>query len=711
LRNIQGKVIGNSQDRESDLVIVIAVKKSDGGLLTRALENIASQKIKKLSIRIVGNESDARWMTPLVEHFRKDEPVDIVYVPDSASRLDMFRASLDGLRTKYVGFMRSRDLWSQYGIWRVLSLGIGTDADILAGATTCEVDRGGISSPLAGMLKDRAYGVDLSRFPSLIFDSQIFGKFFRPETARRLFCQDVDIDRGGFLHRGLQAAYASSSICLNNNVVYRFLGDRQYNIASPLPFHDETFSLDNILSFWGDDRSIIRNYLWPQLISPEFYFALPDNRSGKEWMERFLNEQVSALEVPKELRERLYGDKPRDLFVKSIVEKRYADTYELMKRCRYRTTIVLDEGKQMRKARSRNRLDEAGREALEERILKAALEQPAIQPPQPGVRRKGVPFRNFLIDRAEGFGTHRSGWSSIMHALSKASSLADTPVFVDSFMERTYCWDADISVPRRDVPWVGFAHRPPGIPDWYPADLRRQFYHHPDFILSLDTCLGVFALSEYHARYLRSVLPVPVDVIYHPAESVDLLWNPELLDRRPSVVQVGFWLRKMHGIYFLPPGNYDKILLNKGNKESAASQAFEREAQQLRREGHDLDALYRTVRELAYLPNDEYDRLLSSAVVFLDMYDASANNTVVECMVRHTPLLVRRMPPVEEYLGEEYPFFFDSYEEAAAKLEDRDLILATHEYLKQPSVSERISMDLFINNFTTSPLFRTLKGW
>jgi len=26
-------------------------------------------------------------------------------------------------------------------------------------------------------------------------------------------------------------------------------------------------------------------------------------------------------------------------------------------------------------------------------------------------------------------------------------------------------------------------------------------------------------------------------------------------------------------------------------------------------------------------------------------------------------------------------------------------------------VGERISMDLFISNFTTSPLFRTLKGW
>lgn len=51
------------------------------------------------------------------------------------------------------------------------------------------------------------------------------------------------------------------------------------------------------------------------------------------------------------------------------------------------------------------------------------------------------------------------------------------------------------------------------------------------------------------------------------------------------------------------------------------------------------------------LSNEAYDRLLTENIGFVALHDASANNTVIECIARATPLLVNPLPAVVEYLG------------------------------------------------------------
>ena len=62
--------------------------------------------------------------------------------------------------------------------------------------------------------------------------------------------------------------------------------------------------------------------------------------------------------------------------------------------------------------------------------------------------------------------------------------------------------------------------------------------------------------------------------------------------------------------------------------------------------------------------------LLCRNIAFVELHDAGANNTVVECIARATPLLVNKLPSVVEYLGAGYPFYYDSLEEAAEKAEE-----------------------------------------
>lgn len=76
--------------------------------------------------------------------------------------------------------------------------------------------------------------------------------------------------------------------------------------------------------------------------------------------------------------------------------------------------------------------------------------------------------------------------------------------------------------------------------------------------------------------------------------------------------------------------------------------------------------------------------------------------------MRHTPLLVNPLPAVLEYLGQDYPFYFRTLDEAAAKLMDRDLICRTHEYLKRLARVRELSGESFRRAFAGSAIFRSL---
>lgn len=42
----------------------------------------------------------------------------------------------------------------------------------------------------------------------------------------------------------------------------------------------------------------------------------------------------------------------------------------------------------------------------------------------------------------------------------------------------------------------------------------------------------------------------------------------------------------------------------------------------------------------------------------MNLIDASAVNTVIECIIRNTPLIVNRRPAIVEILGDDYPLYY-----------------------------------------------------
>jgi Polysaccharide pyruvyl transferase len=285
-------------------------------------------------------------------------------------------------------------------------------------------------------------------------------------------------------------------------------------------------------------------------------------------------------------------------------------------------------------------------------------------------------------------------------------------VICDVYLDRTFSWGRRIlsnqAVIPYTSPWIGFLHHCFHAPVWYSKNTADSVVECPEFIASLRTCKVLVCLSEYLAaevseRLLLLGLPhpsPPVVAIMHPTRLYGFpMWRDKARQKKEEVrlISVGAWYRNIWTFFALAIPRrmqVQKILLRARNtdgyyppekQEAGASMIFDHD------EDLDLDRLSKferqmiealggqksakrlrseifkkfaphEVKHLGPLDNDDYDALISdsNSVIFLHLIDASAVNTVIECLARGTPLIVNRHPAVEEYLGKEYPLFYSS---------------------------------------------------
>ena len=312
------------------------------------------------------------------------------------------------------------------------------------------------------------------------------------------------------------------------------------------------------------------------------------------------------------------------------------------------------------------------------------------------------------------FYSHRSGWDYVVHNMSDFNN--PNGINFDGFIENAFSWRknqyiVDEIIPYKE-PWIGFLHNPPNMPLWfsdnnsYPQTLIHDAY----FKESLNSCKGLYVLSNYYKRFLKRYLPqIPINVLYHPTEIPDLKFNFDKFykNKNKSVVNIGWWLRKLNSIFLLDSGHYQKIRLMPNNKCKDTILRLidiERDLYNFTLSKNQIDS----VKFIDHLDNNDYDVLLSQNIVFLDLYDTSANNAVIECIARATPLLINRHPATIEYLGEKYPFYFDSLKEANEKLNNVNLIRDTHQYLMTFDKRKQITIEYFKQQFKESDIYQSL---
>lgn len=312
-----------------------------------------------------------------------------------------------------------------------------------------------------------------------------------------------------------------------------------------------------------------------------------------------------------------------------------------------------------------------------------------------------------LADQLEAnYGRHRSGLKYGLSYLTRLHNPAGT--VLDAFIERTFCWRPG-GIKPHTKPWIGFIHVPPHAPDWFISHQANEMIFKTEaWKESLPFCKGLFVFSNYHKINLQAKLGVPVNTLVFPTgiPTIKWSWDEFQANKEKKIIQVGWWLRKLHAIFQLPQTGYKKIFLNVEHRYVPFLMQMERDI--LIKEGTFHDEMYRTAETMRFLPDKDYDRLLGENIVFVYLYDASANNTVTECIARNTPILINPIEPVREYLGADYPFYYNSLEEAAVKAMDLDLIRQTHRYLVDHPIKKKLTGEYFLDSFVDSEIYRSL---
>jgi len=310
------------------------------------------------------------------------------------------------------------------------------------------------------------------------------------------------------------------------------------------------------------------------------------------------------------------------------------------------------------------------------------------------------------IVRAE----HRSGWAYALAALEPLC--APQGILFDTFIEANFGWNfekaqREAAVPYLE-PWIGFVHNPPGIPKWH------EYYSAPQVILaspewrrSVPQCRGLLTLSQTMAEWLRRKTGLPVLALVHPTEipEVRFEWSRYAENPEPKIIQVGWWLRRFRSIYELPVSRLQRAILTPvlPQRDADFRQALTRDRSRTSRKLVAENA----VCQLPYQSAGGFDELLAENLVFLHLYDSVCNNTLIECIVRETPVLLNPLPSVIEYLGQEYPLYFTTLAQAGKKAEDSGCVRAAHEYL-HALPKHQFSAEHFRRSLAESDLYRSL---
>jgi polysaccharide pyruvyl transferase WcaK-like protein len=336
------------------------------------------------------------------------------------------------------------------------------------------------------------------------------------------------------------------------------------------------------------------------------------------------------------------------------------------------------------------------------------------------------------IDQNDMRGVHRSGWQYVIDGIERElTTFHPAAILCDLYLDRTFHWNYEINTALNIIPytrsWIGFIHHTVQVS--YSNYNVIEMFKKENFIKSLSNCRALIVLSSYLKIQIQAILKkmgissIYVFQLYHPTEFVDASkcfdYNKFITMPTKKIVQVGAWMREIGAIFKLSMGTnplkYNRYALKGPNMESYYKEKGQTKEQisrdkTVRFEGTTKSivfALERPVEILDKLASDEYDELFKTSIIFIKLVDASAVNTVIESIVRNTPILVNPLDAVVEYLGKDYPFYYKTLEEATAKANDQYVIRKTYFYLKKMDKTN-LRLDIFLQNFRALKIFQSV---
>lgn len=354
-------------------------------------------------------------------------------------------------------------------------------------------------------------------------------------------------------------------------------------------------------------------------------------------------------------------------------------------------------------------------------------------------------------------GFHRSGWNYVTENLYQLHN--PNGFILDTYLDRTFHWQKKINSIVGDIPytstWTGFIHHT--FNEEYSEYNVVKMFQQKEFIDSLPHCAGLFVLSDDLKVKVSNLLVengfgnIMVESLIHPTENNVPVFSMTYFLRNEDrkIVQIGAWLRDTYAIYAMPIPPLNPLSIRKCALKGPSmnnyylNQSLETIVPLIKEFADDppgestdgicrddaicRDAICRddtnnvyirgllkhilvthnSVEVIEQLNNDEYDELLTKNIVFMNLVDASASNAVIECIVRNTPILVNRLPAVEQYLGKNYPLYYTDLYDAAQLATDRNKIAAAYVYLTRMNKSV-FTIDYFLNQLKKTKVYQSL---
>ena len=275
---------------------------------------------------------------------------------------------------------------------------------------------------------------------------------------------------------------------------------------------------------------------------------------------------------------------------------------------------------------------------------------------------------------------HYFGWGYIINQLKSEIILDKDGIVLDTWADQL---DLDQFNLLSNNTWIGIVHYPPS----------RAVDYHLDRLLESDmfkktqvNCKLLLATSEHSKKYIQSKTKVPVKTLLHPKPDTGDYFDLDFYLAQPTLRHSGFFARNIEKFISFNSNIQKVIYCDRPHRAKIYLNSLKNNQSIIFRDG--------------YLQAEDYINIFTRSIGFSFYDDCSASTAILEHIMTHTPVLVNRIPPNVEYLGEDYPMYLDDLSENADKLlMDRIFLQEVSDYLSSRSKKKELSVNYFIDFF------------
>lgn len=269
------------------------------------------------------------------------------------------------------------------------------------------------------------------------------------------------------------------------------------------------------------------------------------------------------------------------------------------------------------------------------------------------------------------------GWDYTIHKLYQILPQDDAGIVLDDFVD-SFFWDP--SKKPHLSPWIGILHTTPTVPRHLITDKTLDdLLQLPKLTESMPHCKLLIVLCNTSKKFLENRVNIPIKVFYHPKDSFCEFDLDNYLNL-PKLFHAGFTRRNFAEYYKLNTQITRSLFISLNWHLNLLQSDLVFHNISMRKFSRRINVYGR------FLSNEEYLTLLSSQISFCWLYDAAANNAILESIVSRAPIVVNRLPAVVEYLGDDYPLYYENIKQDPDKyILDRKMLSTTIDYLGRRS--------------------------